>query len=81
MKLLYTNIESIRARSESDTAHANCMRFEDVKMDFKPPTAQLKDLLQMICRDAGKFERLKKQILKDYCVSPTELEYWSYSYL
>jgi len=29
-------------------------RCQDVKMDFKPPMSQLKDLLQMICRGAGK---------------------------
>lgn len=28
-------------------------------MDFKPPMAQLKDLLQAICRDAGKFKSLR----------------------
>lgn len=31
-------------RSSNDTHH------KDVKMDFKPPMSQLKDLLQMICR-------------------------------
>ena len=33
--------------------------FEEVKMDFKPPMSQLKDLLQMVCREADPFVSLE----------------------
>ena len=43
-------------RSSNDTHH------KDVKMDFKPPMSQLKDLLQMICRLACKLAQESSKV-------------------